>query len=335
MLEPLNISHTQLTSALESAYGLRVRRTDFLPLGADVDTAVYRVVAEDRSSYFVKLRRGAFNESSVTYPKYLHDQGVRHIIPALPVDNGELWTDVREFKLVLYPFVEGRDAYQVALSEQHWLAFGATLRRIHEVTPPASILRRLPREAYSDHWRATVKALLERGGAGLDPLAADMVGFLESKRDDILRLIGRTEDLAADLEAQQLELRMCHADLHAGNLLVGEDDGFYLVDWDTLLLAPKERDLMFIGAGLMGGHRPSDEERELFFKGYGETEASDLALAYFRFERIIQDIAAFGEELLSGEGGDEDRRQSLRYLKGNFLPNGTIDLALRAEQLSR
>jgi len=78
-----------------------------------------------------------------------------------------------------------------------------------------------------------------------------------------------------------------------------------------------------------------DKERDLFFKGYGDTEVSDSALAYFRYERIIQDIAAFGEELLSGEGDDEDRRQSLHYLKANFLPDGTIDLALRAEQLSR
>ncbi len=92
---------------------------------------------------------------------------------------------------------------------------------------------------------------------------------------------------------------------------------------------------MFIGAGLMGNHLQPDKERNLFFKGYGDTEVSDSALAYFRYERIIQDIAAFGEELLSGEGGHEDRRQSLHYLKANFLPDGTIDLALRAEQLSR
>jgi spectinomycin phosphotransferase len=334
MLEPPNISYTQLTSVLQREYALQVKQIDFLPLGADVDTAVYRVITEDHSSYFVKLRRSAFNESSVIYPKYLHDQGVQHIIPVLPGDNGGLWTNVQEYKLVLYPFVEGSDAYQVALSKKHWLVFGATLKRIHEVTPPDSLLRRLPQEAYSDHWRATVKALLERRGAGLDPVAVDMVGFLESKRDDIGRLIERTEDLAAVLKAQELEPTVCHADLHAGNLLVGKDGGLYLVDWDTLLLAPKERDLMFIGAGLIGSHWQPDEERKPFFKGYGDTEVSDSALAYFRYERIIQDIAAFGEQLLSGEGGDKDRKQSLRYLKANFLPGGTIGLALRAEQSS-
>jgi spectinomycin phosphotransferase len=332
MLKPPNIAYTQLTSALQRAYGLEVRQIDFLPLGADVNTAVYRVITKDHSSYFMKLRRGAFNEPSVTYPKYLHDQGVQHIIPVLPNDNGGLWTDIREFKLVLYPFVEGHNAYQVVLSERRWLEFGATLRRLHGVSPPASLLRQLPRETYSDHARTVVKALLERDGAGLDPVAGDMVGFLKSKRDDVLRLAGRAEALAADLKAQALEPRMCHADLHAGNLLVGGDEDFYLVDWDTLLLAPKERDLMFIGAGLLGDHRQPDDERALFFRGYGDTEVSGSALAYFRYERVVQDIAAFGEELLSGEGGDEDRKQSLRYLKGNFLPGGTIDLAFRAER---
>jgi spectinomycin phosphotransferase len=47
-------------------------------------------------------------------------------------------------------------------------------------------------------------------------------------------------------------------------------DGFvYNVDWDHPNLAPKERDLMFIG-GAQGfiGHAPQEEET-LFYLGYG------------------------------------------------------------------
>jgi spectinomycin phosphotransferase len=70
----------------------------------------------------------------------------------------------------------------------------------------------------------------------------------------------------------------------------------------------------------------------LFYQGYGKTDVNSFALAYFRYERIIQDVAAFAQELVSGQGGEESKKQSLCYLKGNFAPNGTVELARHAEQ---
>jgi spectinomycin phosphotransferase len=36
----------------------------------------------------------------------------------------------------------------------------------------------------------------------------------------------------------------------AGTLIVDKENALYIVDWDTLIFAPVERDLMFIGAGI-------------------------------------------------------------------------------------
>jgi hypothetical protein len=41
---------------------------------------------------------------------------------------------------------------------------------------------------------------------------------------------------------------LCHADRHGWTVLVRGDDEVAIVDWDEPLLAPKERDLMFVGA---------------------------------------------------------------------------------------
>lgn len=50
-------------------------------------------------------------------------------------------------------------------------------------------------------------------------------------------------------------------------------------------------------------------------------------MAYYRFERIIQDIDDYCEYIfLSDEGGD-DRMQCFEYLKSNFLPGNTIEKA--------
>jgi spectinomycin phosphotransferase len=125
---------------------------------------------------------------------------------------------------------------------------------------------------------------------------------------------------------------VCHSDIHAGNILIGADDAFYIVDWDTLTLAPKERDLMYIGGGLLGNWLHPEEEEARFYRTYGQTQMDATALAYYRYERIVQDIAAFCEQLLLTNEGGEDREQSLGYVISNFLPNHTVAIAYQSDK---
>jgi spectinomycin phosphotransferase len=162
-------------------------------------------------------------------------------------------------------------------------------------------------------------------------VAGEVLELLQARRAVILDLVERTEQLAAALKAQVPAFVVCHSDLHAGNLHITGDGTLYIVDWDNPILAPKERDLMYAGAGLCGAGRRPQEEEALFYMGYGQTVVDTAALAYYRYERIIQDIAVYCEQLLlSGEGG-EDRVPSLHYLASNFLPDGTIEIARAAE----
>ena len=89
---------------------------------------------------------------------------------------------------------------------------------------------------------------------------------------------------------------------------------------------------MFVG-GAQGfaGHTPQEEET-LFYRGYGQTEIDPVALAYYRYERIVVDIAVYCEQLFLTSEGGEDREQSLRYLMSNFLPGGTIEIAYRSDK---
>jgi hypothetical protein len=71
---------------------------------------------------------------------------------------------------------------------------------------------------------------------------------------------------------------------------------------------------------------------------FGEPKSGNLdtvALAYYRYERIIQEIAAYCEFIFLTREGGQDREQSLRYLQANFQPGGTIELAYRADSAGR
>ena len=310
-----------------------MRQVAFLPLGADVHTAVYHV-ANEETAYFLKLRSGVFDATSVALPRFLSDLGIAQIIPPLPTQTGRLWATLGSFKVILYPFVEGRNAYEAALRDRHWDELGTALKRIHSVTLPPALRRRIRRETYAPQGRVAVQAFL----AGIerevldDPIAIALAAFLQSKREVILGLVGRAGQLAQRLRAQPPAFVVCHSDIHAGNLLIGTDGALYIVDWDEPILAPKERDLMYIGGGLLASGLIPPEEETRFHRGYGQTVINPVALAYYRYERIIQDIAAFCRELLLTDAGGADRAQSLRYLMSNFLPNGTIEIACQSDQ---
>jgi len=334
MLEKPDLQDERIATCLLDEYGLNAVQVDFLPLGADRNTAVYRVVAEDKTSYFLKLRGGTFDEISVALPKFLSDQDIAQIIPPLITRTGQLWANLSIFKVILYPFVDGHNGYEANLSDRHWDDFGTALKRIHTITLPPVLLKGIRRETYSAQWREIVKTFLKRIETNVfdDPIDLELVAFLQARRADVFDLVRRAEHLAYVLRTGTLEFVLCHSDVHAGNILIGADGAFYIVDWDDPILAPKERDLMFVG-GAQGftGHTASEEET-LFYRGYGQTQINPIALAYYRYERIVEDIAAFCEQLLLTNEGGEDRARSLHYLKSNFLPHDTIETAYESDK---
>jgi spectinomycin phosphotransferase len=163
-----------------------------------------------------------------------------------------------------------------------------------------------------------------------DPTAVKLAAFMREKRAEITHIVERADKLGLDLQARPLEFVLCHSDIHPGNLLITDPDTFYLVDWDQPVLAPKERDLVLIGGGAVWNN---PRELALFHQSYGSAEINTQALAYYRYERIIQDIAAFCEQLfLTDEGGD-DRDQAYEYFTSNFLPGHEIELAGKTDEL--
>lgn len=337
MLEKPDLPDKKIAACLRDEYGLTAVRIAFLPLGADRNTAVYRVIAADEKPYFVKLRRDDFDEIAVALPKFLRNCGIGQIIAPMATLTGRLWASVGAFALILYPFVAGHDGYQVNLSDGHWVELGTALKRIHTAVLPPSLAKRILQEAYSPRWREILRTILGRlsEGAFADPVAVELATFLRVRRDQVLDLVDRAERLASALTARSPEFVLCHSDIHAGNVLIAVSGPLYIVDWDNPVLAPKERDLMFVGGGQFCNHRTAQEEEILFYRGYGQTPIDPSALAYYRYERIVQDIAVECEQIFMTVEGGQDREQSLRYLKSNFLPNNTIEIAYQSDKTMR
>jgi spectinomycin phosphotransferase len=340
MLEKPDIPDETLRTCLRDHYGLHVAEIAFLPIGNDVDTAVYRVVAEDATPYFLKLRSwlrsGQFDATAVAIPRLLHDRGIAEIIAPIATRDGQLWARLDGFAMILFPFIAGHNGFAAPLSDRQWIALGAALRRLHTTRVPPTLSASIPQETYAPHWRDRVKTLLARVGEEVfaEPIAAQMAAFLHDKRAEISHMVARADALGDALRAQPPASVLCHADIHAANVLIGTDDALYIVDWDTLTFAPKERDLMFIGGGV-GGAWNSAREEALFYRGYGQTDINPLALAYYRYERIIEDVAEYGERLLLTDNAGADRAVGLGKFREQFGLNRVVEIAYRTDAILR
>lgn len=328
MLTPPAISPQTIIDYLGEVYGMRALQATFLPIGADVDAAVYRIHADDGARYFLKLKRGDFDDVAVAIPAFLHAHGLRQVMAPLATTARQLWVSGHGFHWLLYPFFEGQNGYEVALSAAQWRTLGECVNGLHALTLPAPLDARVPREDYSPQWRNMVNAFnrqVEKRAYG-EPIAARLAAFWLTRRDDIRAMVARAERLSRTLRERPRTFVLCHADMHPGNILLGAHDELAIVDWDNPILAPKEHDLMCIGGG-MGFAVEGAREDALFYHGYGSTAIDPVALAYYRYERIVADVAAYGEQIFGAHGSVEDREDGLRRLMGQFLPHQVVAIA--------
>jgi spectinomycin phosphotransferase len=331
MLTKPDISDDTIIACLHDTFGLRIAHVTFLPLGW-VNNAVYRATADSGTPYFLKLRQRNFNEIAVTLPAFLHAQGIRQVVAPLATTTHTLWVHAHGFDWILYPFFDGKTGFEVALSKPQWIALGASLKAIHTTILPIGLVERVPQEDFSPTRRTIVKAFHKQVAQDryADPTAASLAAFWKTKRDEIHCIVERAEQLAHALQNRAVKLVVCHSDLHGRNVLVGADGASAIVDWDEPILAPKERDLMFIGGGV-GGIWHNDQEARWFYQGYGQTEIDLVALSYYRYERIVADIAAYSEHIFGMQGSVEERQKGLRLIN-QFLPNNVVEIAHRSYQ---
>ena len=270
--------------------------------------------------------------SAVAVSAFLHrEKGIGAVMAPLPTTDHQLSVQRHGFDWMLYPFFECKNGFERALTGPQWTALGAALGAIHRTELPPALLAGIPKEKYAHHWREGVRRYQRRFINGFvgDELVQRFHAFWAQHDEEIDTIVYRSEQLASILLERALPQVVCHADIHAGNVLVGNDGELSIVDWDTLILAPKERDLMFIGGGV-GNAWNQPQEEDLFYQGYGAEHTDPVALAYYRHERITKDILEIADQVFDASASPEDREESLRQMASQFEPDGVIAIAHRS-----
>jgi spectinomycin phosphotransferase len=329
MLEKPDFQDETIIASLRVNFNLPVTGVEFLPIGNDATAWVYRVNTDD-APYFLKVKKGAVYEPAVTVPHLLKAQGIEQVVAPVPAASGGLWAELDSFALILYPYVEGPTGMDAGMSDDQWREFGAVLRRIHDTKLTREQKRPIQRETFTPIWSCIVAQIddLIPGSPFNDPYQRELANFWTERREEIIRIVNRCEALGHRLQQQSGSFVLCHTDIHTANILLDAAGGLHIVDWDQPQLAPKERDLMFIGDDLTA----TTHTQKCFYEGYGETVIDPVALAYYRYEWVVQEIGDYGERVFLADSGDETKADSVRGFRQLFDPGDVVEIAYAADK---
>jgi aminoglycoside phosphotransferase (APT) family kinase protein len=132
------------------------------------------------------------------------------------------------------------------------------------------------------------------------PLAEHARGLLGRNTAVIDDLLARYDRLGAGVAPD--DWVVTHGEPHAGNLI----ESRLLVDWDTVALAPPERDLWM----------PVDDDAEAASRYTQETgrQLDPAALDFFRLRWDLADLASFTAKLRSPHTDNADTRKACEGL---------------------
>jgi spectinomycin phosphotransferase len=248
-----------ISACLDDQYDLRASAIKFLPLGYDLNAAVYKVSAEDGTDYFLKIRFGPVDESGLLVPRTLSERGIRNVLAPLKTRSSALWCSCDGPSLVLYPFVAGADAMTSGMTDEQWHVFGSTLQAVHSSGLTEELSGRLPVETFVLPSGALVRHILDLTNTMEfeNTVTAQFAAIWRENAARIHQMLARAEELGRQLQFRSFDHVLCHADIHAANILVSDDGQIHLIDWDGPLIAPRERDLLFvIGSIIARGRAP-------------------------------------------------------------------------------
>jgi spectinomycin phosphotransferase len=137
------------------------------------------------------------------------------------------------------------------------------------------------------------------------PLAEPARSLLAKRAQELEVALQEYDALAASVRGTSDSWVLTHGEPHRGNVIVGAEGALFLVDWDTTLVAPRERDLQIVldeklsgwdeYASVVGDVPLDPEALDLYQRRW---ELADIAIFVRLFRRAHEEdensLAAFG-----------------------------------------
>jgi len=99
----------------------------------------------------------------------------------------------------------------------------------------------------------------------------------------------------------------------------------FVIDWDEVMLAPKERDFIFI----------REPQADAFWEGYGQREIDWILLSYFLWERVMQDVIVNAQDVCFRDDLGEETKADIAQMFDEYLLEGGDNITAAYEASAR
>ena len=307
---PDGLEVSAVVAALRDGWALDAADVEYAPVGGGsyhwhaVDRGGRRVFVTvddlDQKTWLGDTQEASFGalRDAFDTAAELAGHGLSFVVAPLRTRDGAPLVRLDDrYSLALFPFVEGEPGT--------WGGYETDADRLAVVELVAAV-HRVPVGARAvgleisgrEHLDAALRDLEVPWAGG--PLAEPTREAMQVAAPALVDLLALADRLRAEAEAQSVRSVVTHGEPHSGNI-VRTSSGPVLVDWDTVALAPPERDLwMLTGDGM--------EER------YG-SGVNAAALEYFRLSWDLKDLAEYLNVLRGPHTDNVDTRAWVGFVE--------------------
>ena len=310
---PDGLSDDALVRVLGDGWGLAVASIDYRAVGfgshhwevVDVDGVRRFATVDDLESkrqFLSEPEAAAFVRLRAALATDLRDSGATFVIAPLPTRAGQPVVRTDRFGVALYPYVDGQS--------HSWGDFSTPAHRrgvldliVELHTAPRTALRHAMSDDFAVPHRDELELTSDRNAVCWEsgPYAGRTSRLLVENAHKIGLLFVRYDYLVKQYHRQPSRMVLTHGEPHPGNTML-TSAGWVLIDWDTVLLAPPERDLWSLD--------PGDGSIIRAYADATGTVARPWMLELYRIRWDLADIAACVSLFRAPHSDSLDERKS-------------------------
>lgn len=233
--------------------------------------------------------------------------GCRFVVAPVTTRDGSPFVQFGRFSLALYPFVEGQgfspeEPFRPA-GRERVLEMVVALHRV-----PISAVRPPPVDEFVVPWLDQLERWMhgDGEGRGKGPYTGVASRLLVDNEAHIRNLGARYQALVGRYLGRPGPVVVTHGEIHLGNVMV-TSEGWVIVDWDTALLAPPERDLWRLAQG--------DGSVLRAYEDATGTAPADWLVDLYRIRWDLAEISSFAAEFRAPHEDTDDTRKALAILR--------------------
>lgn len=316
---PTDLSDADLKEVIERAWGVGVDSLEYRPVGfgshhwvATDNLGLRHFVTVDELSSESHIGDevsvlGLHLRPALAAATDLRAFGCSFVVAPITTKADDPFVQFDGYAVALFPFIEGQSfSFEESFGEadrERVLDVVAALHRvpIAAIRPPATDGFVVP---WLHHLDRSMRHGSEGGGSN-GPHAAVASQLLIDNEAEISRLSARYRTLVAQYLSDPGPVVVTHGEIHPGNVMV-TSKGWVIVDWDTVLVAPPERDLWRLAQG--GGS---------VLRAYADatgTAPNEWLVDLYGIRWDLAEVASFAAEFRKPHEDTEDSRKALEIL---------------------